>query len=200
MHKLNEFGNAKETSVSMFSDEADRMAVKEDGHFYLKERNGTIYTLPSKARAIAEDLLEYSNTYSDDEIELVNETLLNQIFINVKYGKSGCNAYKKQRITSGYVYLLKCADRYKIGYSQDVTRRIMQLDTRPFKLELLYKFYDNKAYFIEQELHRRLSDYRVKDEWYDFQKDYEMPDELVQGFIQNLIDEIKEDFEECNMH
>lgn len=68
----------------------------------------------------------------------------------------------------GFIYILKCIDKYKLGFSIDVEKRMKQLDTRPFPLELVYKAYSEKAYDIEQELHSVYTSYgyRLEGEWY----------------------------------
>ena len=78
--------------------------------------------------------------------------------------KSECN-------TEGYVYLIKCADKYKIGYTKDVERRFKELDTRPFPCELIEEYYSPIAFPIEQKIHELLSEYRVVGEWYSFSKE-----------------------------
>lgn len=82
-----------------------------------------------------------------------------------EHTKAKCEPKKK---TEGYVYVLKCADKYKLGYSNNVEQRMKQLDTRPFPLELVYKAYSEKAYDIEQELHSVYTSYgyRLEGEWY----------------------------------
>ena len=70
-----------------------------------------------------------------------------------------------------YVYLLKCGDYYKIGFSKDVERRIKELDHRPYKVEIIYiSPLTNRAYQIEQNLHSELEQYRINGEWYDLPK------------------------------
>lgn len=36
------------------------------------------------------------------------------------------NYNKREENTEGYIYLIKCADKYKIGYSKDVDRRFKE--------------------------------------------------------------------------
>ena len=76
---------------------------------------------------------------------------------------------KQERIRNkGFVYILKCADKYKIGYSINVEKRISQLDTRPFPLELIYKIESDVAFDIEQRMHNTYTElgYRLDGEWY----------------------------------
>ena len=71
--------------------------------------------------------------------------------------------------TGGYVYFLECGGRYKIGFSKNVERRMRQLDTRPFKINLVAKSkYLSDAYDWEQGLHDACSDSRIDGEWYEF--------------------------------
>lgn len=69
---------------------------------------------------------------------------------------------------SGYVYLMRCQDFYKIGFSKNVERRQKQLDTRPFPLDIISKVYSEIAFDVEQEIHQKLEDFRVEGEWYSF--------------------------------
>lgn len=73
------------------------------------------------------------------------------------------------RSKGGYVYLLECGGKYKIGFSKDVERRINQLDTRLFKINLIAKSkYLSDAYYWEQGLHDACSDSKIDGEWYEF--------------------------------
>lgn len=133
-----------------------------DGLYYPRKFNGyNSYELPSVVQEIIDDLIYYCNTYSDEEIQAINKEIEYETF---------CVTHKKSKTKKstrpGYIYMLKCADKYKIGYSKDVDKRINQLDTRPFKLELVFKAYSDNAYEVEQELHNRLDAYRETGEWY----------------------------------
>ena len=118
--------------------------------------------IPSEFESVLNDLIEYCTVNTDVDIMLLNEKMKNNWFGD--YIKS--NTKTKERDKSGYVYVLRCADKYKIGYSQNVERRMRQLDTRPFPLELVIKVYSEIAYDIEQELHKSLQEYKLTGEWY----------------------------------
>ena len=135
---------------------------EDDGHYYPRESGGcNKLIVPSKCKNIIEDLIRYYNIYDDYEIQLDNEKAEKDFFKNwVHNMKPYNNKY-------GFVYVLRCANKYKIGYSKDVQRRIKQLDTRPFKLELVFECYSNKAYDIEQTLHKTLTEYKDDGEWYN---------------------------------
>lgn len=83
--------------------------------------------------------------------------------------------------------MLECGRKYKIGFSKDVERRINQLDTRPFKINLITKSkFISDAYDREQELHEYFVDQRVDGEWYEF-SDHEAQ------YAKEIIDELEED-------
>lgn len=69
---------------------------------------------------------------------------------------------------SGYVYLMRCQDFYKIGFSRNVERRHKQLDTRPFPLDIISKVYSDIALDVEQEMHKKFGADRVEGERYLF--------------------------------
>ena len=123
------------------------------------------YILPSEVEEIINDLIYYSQFYTDDEIEQYNRQLEKRFFDEFRPTTN-----KPAKDLSGFVYILKCENRYKVGYSKDVNKRIKQLDTRPFKLELIYKQYSECAYSIEQRIHQQLSAFSVENEWYDIKE------------------------------
>lgn len=78
---------------------------------------------------------------------------------------------RKSEMKKGYVYMLECGGKYKIGFSKDVERRMKELDTRPFELNLVVKSaFLNDAYDREQELHEYFEANRTIGEWYNFTK------------------------------
>lgn len=88
------------------------------------------------------------------------------------------NHNKREENTEGEVYLIKCADKYKIGYTKDINRRFKELDTRPFPCELITSVYSPIAFPIEQKIHELLSEKRVTGEWYQFKTDIS-PDKFI---------------------
>ncbi len=74
--------------------------------------------------------------------------------------------------SSGYVYLLKCGPRYKIGITKDIQRRISELTKQqPFPLELVHCAIGKDHSAKERELHERYSDVRQHGEWFDLTTD-----------------------------
>ena len=121
------------------------------------------FILPSKLEPILNDLLYYCEHYTDEEIIEINELLCTEFEMELATNKKSY----KERNKAGFIYLLKCSDKYKIGYSKNVEHRIKQLDTRPFKIELVLKIYSENAYDIEQELHKKLELHKADGEWYN---------------------------------
>lgn len=136
------------------------VVFKEDESYIPRRAHGKReFVLPSEMEPIIQGLIEYCHSYSDEDIKKANE--LCEICDTDIYEDP-----LRKREKRGYVYLFKCANKYKIGYSKNVERRLKELDTRPFKLEFIWKVYSDKAYDIEQELHKRLEAYREIGEWY----------------------------------
>lgn len=69
---------------------------------------------------------------------------------------------------SGYVYIMKCHDKYKIGFSKDVDRRFKELNDKPFPLQLIYKQFFEDGRTVEKILHEEMKEYNTNYEWYEF--------------------------------
>ena len=154
---------------------------------YIPMYAGSFFVKPSDVKPIIEGLINYVNTYTDEDILATNKQREYEMF-------HACHSYKKDPTQvnprkAGYVYVLLCADKYKIGYSKDVEHRMRQLDTRPFKLKLLFKAYSNQAYTIEKELHKRLEIFKEAGEWYSG---------IDESTIKDIIEEIAR-YLECDV-
>lgn len=123
----------------------------------------------SEAEELIDGLNLYVDLFKEEEIQRINERNRRETHCGLQTKPQDHNNNIKKR-NEGFVYLLKCGGKCKIGYSNNVERRIKELDTRPFPLELVAKVYSNYAYDIEQELHRLATyqGYRLTGEWYDF--------------------------------
>ena len=66
---------------------------------------------------------------------------------------------------SGYVYLIRCGNEYKIGKTKDVPRRIadMQLPSKP---ELIASQFCSEPHELERELHHLFKKCRTHGEWF----------------------------------
>ena len=70
------------------------------------------------------------------------------------------------------VYLFKCLDRYKIGVSKDVNKRLAQFRNLPFPIRLVSKSKPIlNAYIMEKDLHSMCERYRVIGEWFNLPQD-----------------------------
>lgn len=114
-------------------------------------------------------LMEYAFKYKS-EIDVYNQK--HEIELEEEltgYMKTAKKESRSARKKGGHVYLLECGGKYKIGFSKDVERRIHQLDTRPFKLNLVAKSkFISDAYDREQELHEYFAENKIDGEWYEF--------------------------------
>ena len=119
---------------------------------------------PSELKELMPLLEKYINEHTDEEVEEENKRRLDNI-----YGGLPTTTKKKAATYSGgYVYLFECGGKYKIGVSQNVSRRIKDLDNRPFKVNLICKVYSKMAYKVESMIHKALKIYKIDGEWYDF--------------------------------
>lgn len=123
-------------------------------------------------------LIKYALTYKDN-IDIYNEKHKYDVENEINEWKISCElqekSYRERKIREkkkGYVYLLECGGKFKVGFSNNVERRMRQLDTRPFKLNLVVKSeFLSDAYDREQELHEDFEGSRIEGEWYDFTKE-----------------------------
>lgn len=138
--------------------------IFKDGNKYYPMSPGGFgfYILPSELNSIIKDLTEYCNLYTDEEIKMINKEKEDRFFNDYNQGSK-----KERKRNKGYLYVLKCSNKYKIGFAKNINQRLNQLDTRPFKLELIFQAYSDKAYDIEQQVHQKLKSYNLEGEWYD---------------------------------
>ncbi|PWK84486.1 T5orf172 domain-containing protein [Lentzea atacamensis] len=72
-------------------------------------------------------------------------------------------------VAKGFVYVIGQVGtkRVKIGYTQDLARRLKALQTsNPYKLEVLWQTAGDMR--LEEKLHRRFAKRRIQGEWFDF--------------------------------
>jgi hypothetical protein len=68
---------------------------------------------------------------------------------------------------SGYVYLLKCQDYYKIGIATDVQKRISGMQTgSPYPISLVASVQVDNPLSLEKELHAMYSSRHHRGEWF----------------------------------
>lgn len=73
---------------------------------------------------------------------------------------------------SGFVYLIKCGPRFKIGITNDLQRRMDQLRGQsPYPLEIVHSVKGTNNSKKEADLHRQFASLRVHGEWFDLSAD-----------------------------
>ena len=115
----------------------------------------------SQVKQVTAKMLSFAKLY---EQEILEDNKRRRNSINEKP--------KKIKATpDGYIYLVKCENKYKIGVTKNIKQRLKQLDTRPFNLEVIKTTSKIKnVYQVEKELHNKLKPYRITGEWYDLDK------------------------------
>ena len=88
-----------------------------------------------------------------------------------------------------YFILNKELNHVKIGYSNDIHRRVKQLQTSS-STELELHFFLNGDYRIEKLFHKYFKKYHVRNEWYNFENN-------IEQFIY-YIQHIQISLEDCN--
>ncbi len=90
------------------------------------------------------------------------------------------------------VYIIKVQNskKYKIGFTQNIKKRMKQFSTgNPCNLKLLY-FVETLDYkSLEKDLHKEFKDCRVKGEWFNFE---ENDLREVEVFLKNIANQSKE--------
>lgn len=70
--------------------------------------------------------------------------------------------------SAGYVYIVKCADLYKIGATRNAVQRIARFETSyPHDLRVIRIAQVADMKRVEKSLHTRFAQKRVKGEWFD---------------------------------
>ena len=78
-----------------------------------------------------------------------------------------------QNTVKGIVYLLKVEDeeQYKIGVTKNLSKRLDQISPKmPFELEVKHKIKSDDIYGLENKLHDKFDDKRIKGEWFELDK------------------------------
>ena len=169
--------------------------------FYIQDNNGDCLIRyatgenpamkPSEARNLLPIILNYICDHTDEEIEAFNVENKER-FINSWREAATQNVTEKAKMSGkGYIYLFKCADKYKVGYSKNVRRRLKELDKRPFPLEVISEIKNDNAFEIEQTIHILLREFKIQGEWYDFES-FVPTEEWFKGLIGKCERYIKE--------
>ena len=76
--------------------------------------------------------------------------------------------------TKGMVYFIHQEDdlkRFNIGYTINISQRLMLLQKGTPNLLLIYKTLSNATKKTEKKLHQLLSQYRIRGEWFAIDRD-----------------------------
>ena len=165
-------GNTKEIKIS-------------EKKFYssIKERYRTVkttYILPEKWKRYSNffyDMIEsYTNARKisdkvlfevDDENEELSMNNCRWIPC-IRYPEYPYSNNKNNR----YVYIVKSGIYTKIGISRNISLRMTALQTgNPFPIQLVYAKEVDNAYNIEQDLHKKYSEFNISGEWFELSKD-----------------------------
>lgn len=128
--------------------------------------------LPSEIRKIIKKLEAFCNNHTDTEIMAENKIKDLESYKHF-FGIGEHKVITQPRNRPGYVYIFECGGKYKVGFSTNVEQRKQQLDTRSFKLSLIYKKFFKNAYKVEQTIHAELckQGYNIENEWYILDND-----------------------------
>lgn len=165
------------------------MLFRNDGGFYLSTSMGRVATL-EEVEYFAEELVRYAKEREKD-IEIHN--LRSELEFMRSHYEEPKPKQKKRQPKKRCVYLLKCGDKFKVGVSKNVDRRIKELDKRPLPVKLVTKSeLVHCAFEAEKEIHERLEDYRIDGEWFD------IPESLIGSVIQSIenVDDLTYGYEE----
>jgi hypothetical protein len=80
----------------------------------------------------------------------------------------------QKKVKIGYIYLIRIykTDKYKIGVTTNIKRRLSDISNYlPFELEILAINQINEPYKVEEELLNKYSYYSIKNEWFEFSID-----------------------------
>lgn len=134
-----------------------------DNIFIPANRSGEILTKLDFDNLISE-LSRFYQEFSAEEIDKHN------LCCQQKPKNAGFLTSQKTKppIKSGYIYLIYASTgQYKIGYSINPKRRLDELAHHPpFDYELIHTIKTDDMYSLEEHLHSRFLDKRVKGEWF----------------------------------
>lgn len=133
---------------------------KHNDGYYLSNGNGFILE-SEQLLDIGENLIKFAKKHKEDIIETNKITMAN-------YKKEfGAMPAKEKAKSKGYIYVLSCENKYKIGTSKNVERRIKELDKRPFPLKCEFKYFVYDPFGVEKRLHKIFESQKINGEWFE---------------------------------
>lgn len=148
----------------------------EDG-YYLTDGNG--FMLDSdELLDIGKNLIKFAKLHDNQDIERYNNKRRDEFYNEI----TSWTKTPKEK-PKGYIYIMECGGKYKIGLSKDVERRKKELDNRPFAVNIVYKSpLIEDVYDKEKELHLIHRKQKVGGEWFELnQRDIEIIKDYLEG-------------------
>lgn len=118
----------------------------------------------SEAKEILMALTNYYLSHTEEDLK--KENRLRELEVQ-EYMNSFSSSKKGPTNRPGYVYIMECEGKYKIGFSDNPQRRQAELNKRPFPVEIIFCKYFNNAYRVEKEIHKKYKKYNINYEWYE---------------------------------
>lgn len=165
------------------------VVFNDESGIYLENSAGYMAT-PDEAIEIVSGILNFLESNgqriedNNEKQDRYYESLRNR---SLKFGKNQTGSRQVKR----YLYMFKCGDRYKIGVSRDVNRRLSQLNNRPYPVEL-YAVSDEPfaaAFEVERKVHEMLDAHKLEGEWFEL-------DEMTASLVACLVEGADDDFDE----
>lgn len=133
---------------------------------YLINSPGYMAT-PREVAHILDELIRFAKNHADRIAD--NNARVDEFFENLRHGIYSSSSESTQRRKKRYLYMFKSGeDRYKIGVTTDVDRRLKELNNRPYPVELYAvseaPFYN--AFEAERTMHEIHEDCRINGEWF----------------------------------
>lgn len=111
---------------------------------------------------LCELLKKYLQTYTNQEIEEWNSNLAASYSVEIPE-----LLQKKEVKKNGFVYLLEDSSGYiKIGCSQDIKKRIENIQSNNPTIKVLKLIETNDITGLESKLHKAFANKRIKGEWF----------------------------------
>ena len=109
---------------------------------------------------------EFYKRNDDEKIDSYNRWLLKRRELRK------LQSQKAEVDKSGYVYLLKGGEYYKIGRTNDINRRVTEVGILlPFEVKLVCSIETDDMCYLETSLRKRFADKRVGGEWFKLDED-----------------------------
>ena len=143
------------------------MVAEDSDGAYLTNNLGYIAT-PIELKSVIDELVRFASERSD-YIACKNAEL-DEYYENLRNGKYTKANESTPICKKRYLYMFKSGkNRYKIGVTTNVERRLKELNDRPYPVELFavsdVPFY--RAFEVEREMHELHADQRISGEWFE---------------------------------